>query len=262
MTAARNGEISAYIENGLMFFKPSEPIKKLNKCQKFLKDYYVKLYQKRSKKFLEKLDKGIYNRSPIVYKRADTIEETIKFAKQNGLFRKIRGIDKNNPNDLELVNTLVESLCKVHNKTEGRSIMPRSIIVKDALKSADGYRANAAYQYEIGRMLISRETILNPFTVYHELGHANHALYKNLSNLSRKNEIIARSTTGVEDCNVLENFLEDKVLQNLIRKELREYSATSPAEFVADVFANWVAGKNLSKELLLANKALGGYTIG
>lgn len=252
------GEYRYYVtENGHLYYKsPKNSTSK--KFKIIMKKPFQLVSKARHKAFKRKIANGKYNSNPIQFKPAETIEDAIKFAQDNGLARNIRGINKNSQSDLELLNKINEALCNVHKKTGGRSIMPRTISIKNTLKSADGMNANAAYSDIMDILQVNRNGKITPFTIYHGMGHANHALNTDFLEMARIAEIIAR---GGKNAKVTSRFCGDDKLQSLIRANMREYATTSPAEFVADAFAHQIEGHTLPKKLQQAYEALNGAKV-
>ena len=207
------------------------------------------------KRHLRNIKNGNYNSLPLDFKPANSVEEAILFGKNNKLYKHISGIESEL--DLETLNVLNKSLIDVHNKTHGKSIMPNIVLLKNNLKSKDGLESNASYSNICDILKINRAHSLRPTTIYHEMGHANHALNTDLCQMRRIEEI--KKYGG--STNITQNFLDDQKLQNLIKNNLRDYSASSPAEFVADVFAAKMQGKVLPEDIELAYKALKGSNI-
>lgn len=259
ISRAMSGESYYYMtENGKLYYKSP----KNSSSKKYKVILLNKMFQLLNKanhsNFKRKIAKGKYNRNSIQFKTSETVEDAIKFAQDNGLARRIRGVNKNNQSDLELLNTINEALCNVHNKTGGRSIMPNAIFIKNNLKTADGFKARASYSGIMDFLQVSREEKLSLFTIYHEMGHANHALNTDILKMTRIAEIIAR---GGKNAKITSRFCEDDELQALIRGNMREYATSSPAEFVADVFAHKIKGDRIDNKLQQAYEALKGPNI-
>lgn len=257
---ATTGEFSYYVtENGRLFYKKKPKVS----AKRIFKKIVIKPFELENKlyhaRFKRRLASGKYNSSPIQFQKAETVEEAVKFGKEQGLYRRIIGIKKGCQLDLNTLNTLNESLCNVHNRTGGRSIMPRCVSFKNAKKSADGREASAAYSNIGDRLTISRVQELKPFTIYHEMGHANHALNTDFTKMMRIEEIMAR---GGKNAKVTSRFRGDDELQELIFNNMRQYAMTSPAEFVADTFAHKIAGDiKIPHQLEQAYEALKGANI-
>ena len=250
---AMSGEFRYYVtENGRLYYK----VPKNSTSKKFkiiMKKPFQLVTKARHKKFKRKIAKGKFNSNFINFKPSESVEGAIKFAQDNGLARNIRGINSESQSDLELLNKINEALCNIHNKTGGRSIMPRTIQIKNALKSADGMEAVAAYTDVMDILQVNRNAKISLFTIYHEMGHANHALNTDFLKMSRIDEIIAR---GGKNAKVTHRFCGDNELKSLIRANMRDYATTSPAEFVADAFAHKIEGHTLSYKLQQAYEAL------
>ncbi len=258
---ARTGEYSYYAteKNGRLFYKKPKNSRLAAQKFKVIAKAPFKLADKIShSRFKRRLASGKYNSSPVQFKKSETVEEAVKFGKEQGLYRKIIGL-KEGKADLKTLNTLNESLCNVHNRTGGRSIMPRAVIFQNAKKSADGLCAVAAYSDILDQLYILRVQELKPFTVYHEMGHANHALNTDFLKMSRITEIVAR---GGKNAKVTSRFTSDDELQELIFKHMGQYAMSSPAEFVADTFAHKIAGDiKIPHKLEQAYQALKGPNI-
>ena len=225
---------------------------------KLLKNCVEKIDKIRHKKFQQRLAKGEYNSEPIQFQRADNVKDAMKFAKKHKLVRYFRGVDKNSNADLELLNRVNEALCNIHNKTKGKSIMPSSVRICETLKSADNIPASAGYSLYGGKLFIPRNnTDLQLSTIYHEMGHANHFINVDAKHYSRLGEIAYNGG----DKRITEAFLADNELQSLIKNRLRDYAASSPAEFVADMFSALMQGKKMPIKLHEAYRALKGPSI-
>lgn len=117
ISRAISGEDYYIIENGKLYYKsPKNSTSKKYKVI-LLKKMFQLINKANHSDFKRKIAKGKYNRNPIQFKTLETVEDAIKFAHDNGLARRIRGVNKNNQSDLELLNTINEALCNVHNKT-------------------------------------------------------------------------------------------------------------------------------------------------
>lgn len=255
---AKSGDLLYYItKNGDLYYK--SPKNSSSKTFKVILGKSLKLINKANHNaFKRKISNGKYNSNPIIFEPAKTVEDAIKFAKNNGLAKRFMGVNKDNQSDLELLNTINKALCNVHNKTGGRSIMPGLISIKNNMKTADGYDAVAAYTNILDILRVNRNQKLSLFTIYHEMGHANHALNTDLTKMARIEEIIALGGTNAK---VTSRFCNDPELQGLIQKYMRSYASSSPAEFVADAFANMVEGNHLHYKLHQAYDALKGAQI-
>jgi hypothetical protein len=244
-------------ENGDLYYKSTSSMSK--KFKVIMRKPFELLNKVNHKAFKRRIARGKYNRNFIQFKPAETVEDAIKFGIDNGLTRRFRGVDINNQSDLELLNTINKALCNVHNKTGGRSIMPRLISIKNAKKSLDGLPACASYSTIMDILSVNRTKKISPFTIYHEMGHANHALNTDLLKILRISEIIAR---GGKEAKVTSRFCYDNELCTLIRTNMRDYAASSPAEFVADFFAHKIEGTPIhSNKLANAYEALKGPKI-
>lgn len=258
---AKKGEYNYYVtENGKLFYKKPKVSAKRKFGKILMKPLELenKLYHARFKK---RLAQGKYNSSPIPFKKAETLEDAVKFGKTQGLYRRIKGLNPENQADLKLLNKINESLCTVHNRTGGRSIMPRKLYIKNTMKSSDGLTGIASYTATNDILTVSRTWDWKRFpkTIYHEMGHANHALNTDIRKMMRIEEIIARSGKNAK---ITSRFKADAELQELIFKNMREYSMSSPAEFVADIFALKIArDTKIHHKLEQAYEALNGPNI-
>ena len=244
-------------EGFLVFHEKKLPmIKKIgSKLKQFEKQCLIASEQKRIKQFKKNQAIGNYNSNPIKYFTFTTTKEAVKILKQNGFTKYVRGVRKDNPQDLEILNLLNESLCDIHNLTKGRSYMPKKIIIVDEIKSADGKYALASYSPIDGTLKVQRKYTFGKDTIYHEIGHANHSLNTDILTMAREGECKAR---GEHDARITYNFMQEHELQNLIYKYMREYAQT-PAEFCADHFKYVILGTPLPKQLHKANEALQGF---
>lgn len=86
-------------------------------------------------------------------------------------------------------------------------------------------------------------------TIYHEMGHANHHAYcKNAGNMGRLDEL---KKDRVMNTHFTQTFLNDVANNDVVKKFFgsNTYPLTSPAEFVAEVFAYKIMGKQIPKEV-------------
>ena len=262
LNASREFKMGDYFnENGYLWYPHPKPgIKK--KIFNYIQKFYEKPIAKRRELFKANLASGNYNSNPIKFTPFKTTDDAITFLKQNGFAKRISGVKKGNAEDLERLNTLCESFTNIHNKTLGRSYTPRRIHFTKNTTSSDGYAANASYSPKLDCLLIPRYAKINgklqPLqlqhsTVYHEIGHANHALYADLNTMARESEIYAR---GLHDATITTRFTNDSELQTLILQHMRPYSK-HPAECAADWMMYMMQGKQMPKEINQAVEALG-----
>ena len=95
----------------------------------------------------------------------------------------------------------------------------------------------------------------SPFhVVYHEIGHVYHHLKApNMLSKMRKLEELKRS--GITDFSILNEF--NSKYQGIARR-VSDYATTSPAEFVAEVYAKMIDGKKFDDEVMALYKKYGG----
>jgi len=192
---------------------------------------------------------------------ATNIEEATEFAKAK------LGIKTFKVNNLKSANWINEGLVKINNFAKGKSTMPQKVIFKNIHNVAGeegvgGYSKfrNTLYinnkyfenlSKEIGRDIeISEYNFLlnktNPKSacskfsiIFHELGHANHFMrkktYKMVLNNSITKEFISNKGT-------------QKIIEQFFGKDA--YASESPAEFIAETFANMVTGNKIPDNIM------------
>lgn len=215
----------------------------------------------------------------IEFKPAKTVEEAKKFAQEK------LGV-KLNLEDLEIANYVNEGLVNVNNKLKGKSVMPNYVV----LHNFGGIHSNAFMAWsnkyktlKIGPGVVKMaeqarkqkitlaECIhlkdkkylgnINPFHyVHHELGHANHhAVCQDVNKMGKLEELAQR---GITDTHYTDDFLKEinaPGLKESFHQTFPSYYANaSPAEFVAEVFANIIDGATVPKEFLSIYKKYGG----
>ena len=222
------------------------PVKKsTNKLKNFLLGAFKKLSNIAKSAFKKRIERGRYNKAHIKFEEAETLQEAIRFGKRNGLYRRMRDVESW---DLAQVNELNRALTIVHNKTKGRARMPVGVLFRDELISSDGMHCAARYTNMGDRLVLSRMCPHDRIskTVFHELGHAQHGLNTDIAKLGRLQEIY---NNGISNTSMTEAFLSEVELNNMIAKTFGENYASSPAEFVAEYFAQKMLGKKIPVQL-------------
>lgn len=149
--------------------------------------------------------------------------------------------------DVQRTDMILSTLAEVYNKTKGRIIMPKKICLYDMNPFGD---TTAGSIGEDMIMMLARNTAFSRTSLQHrllhELGHLNHYPRINIAKINERAEVvrIGFSTKTVDE------FLNNEQLKKDIAKYVSEYATTSPLEFVADVFADIMRGKNIPEHLM------------
>ena len=230
-----------------------------------------------------KFSKAIQLAEHIDFKPAKTMDEAIKFAKEN------LGVKLQIGDNVEIANFLNETFVNISNKMNGKAVLPQKVKI-EALVSQDGIKSAASYSsdgcmtlcpefLEVGEIakkrgisikaLAQQKKVENVFfhIIYHEVGHANH---KDFLRMGRLSQLKAR---GIKDTHLTDEFLQS-VKDNKIVKDFFEqygcgeylpdgtvYALSSPSEFVAETFAVKMAGKSVPKEVEELYKKFGGSLV-
>lgn len=217
----------------------------------------------------------------IEFKEAKTMDDAIKFAKENF------GIELDLGDNLFTANLVNESCVNVSNAMRGKAYFPKKIKfgTVNSSRAAGGYdnisniivinNKNSGWGtdfYEIFNKTLktknsyleyseqlksNKNTIFNDMyeIIYHELGHCNHkAICKDFEKMGKLKEVEERL---ISDKSIINEFLNDKTIQKTTGK-VSEYSKESPAEFVAEVFARRMQGKTFSDDIMALYKKYGG----
>lgn len=205
----------------------------------------------------------------IEFTPAKTMEEAIKFAKENfGTTLKLG-------NNLAAANFVNELLANVNNKMKGKSALPKEVVFDRLLVSDDWKPIYAAWSNIMKRLsfgatfikefetaekegksfmdFLKEKSITNPnrtpysiTAIYHEIGHANH--YKNCNQAYKMASLDVLKARRITDTHFTEEFLNDVKNNPELRKYYRSWALSSPVEFVADTFAEKILGKKIPEK--------------
>lgn len=216
----------------------------------------------------------------VEFKEAKTMDDAIKFAKENF------GIKLDLGDNLFAANLVNESCANVSNAMRGKAYFPKKIKfgAVNSSRAAGGYdnisniivignkntdwgivyeffnktlKTKNSYLEYSEQLKSNQNTIFNDMyeIIYHELGHCNHkAICKNFEKMGKLKEV---EYMLISDKSIINEFLNNKAIQKTAGK-VSEYSKESPAEFVAEVFARRIQGKIFSDDIMALYKKYGG----
>lgn len=201
----------------------------------------------------------------IDFKDFKTSEEAVKFAKDNF------GVKLEVGDDLKLVQFINNRLVAYNNTMRGSVVLPKKIVAQSDMKTIDGANALMGWS-NWGEMKINRELAINSLNskdknefLYmikafnHELGHANHqAVCKDYEKMGTLKEMKAMF---IKDRHYYDEFMKDIKRNKEVKNYCTDYALTSPAEFVADVFADKIMGKEIPPEVEKLYKKYGGREV-
>ena len=217
----------------------------------------------------------------IDFKEAKNMDEAIKFAQENF------GIKLDLGDNLFAANFINESCVNVSNKMKGKAYFPKKIkfgninnnskavggydhisnvLVVNETNSHGGWNFYKAFNetlkskqnyLEYSKQLQKLDIANNMReTIYHELGHCNHAaICKDYHKMGKLKEL-----GFVVDKSITKEFLNTKSIQETASK-VSDYAKESPAEFIAETFAGLIEGKTYSNDVMALYKKYGGPVI-
>lgn len=172
--------------------------------------------------------------TPLKFEKSQSIEEASKYARTHF---KVKNFDVKNLADANIVN---RTISKIYNLTNGRASIP------DGIKMT--YNSQARYTGSCDNNLI--EIIKCPemeSIISHEIAHYNHYLLA--KNYEKMGKIREMQDIGITDFSLFNEFKKNKQAQKLIKKHIRPYATSSPAEFIACTFEKIINGKQLPQEI-------------
>lgn len=218
----------------------------------------------------------------IDFKEAKTMEDAIKFAKENF------GVKLDLVDNLFAANLINESCVNISNSMKGKAYFPKRIqfgIVNNNINANGGYdhisniivlrnkdpkwnidwydTFNKTLKRKNGYLEYSKELKANDNpvfnamrkTIYHELGHCNHnAICKDFEKMGKLKEL---EKDFISDKSIINEFLNNKTIQETAAK-VSDYSKESPAEFVAETFSQLMEGKTFSDDVMTLYRKYGG----
>ena len=226
----------------------------------------------------------------IEFKEAKNMDEARKFAEENF------GIKLELNDNLFIANLVNECCTNVSNKMKGKAFFPKKIYfdtadlqshsanggynpltnkitLNNASLGSAGYNFSNAFnntlktknsyveyikQLENSKTAARRILYDMRHTVYHELGHCNHAATcKNWDRMVKPSEF---EMFGNASRAITEEFLNDKAIQTTAAK-VTEYAKMSPNEFVAEVFAGRLLGQTFTDDVMALYKKYEGPLI-
>lgn len=213
----------------------------------------------------------------IEFKKAQSMEEAVKFAKEQ------LGVDLELDDNLPMANFINEQLVMVNNFMKGKSVMPKRVKINN-IRSAEGNKGFAGWCDKTKTLSISKgmEDMFNTLSeksngnilkymkqlvndtsvdlslrkgvlillmvIPHELGHANHLSGCIKARLGMMDTLGSMKCNRIKNTSITEEFLEKIKNTPILQKTLRDQAKTAPMEFVADYFAWRVLGIELPQE--------------
>ena len=198
-------------------------------------------------------------------KECKTINEAEQFAKDNF------GIKIDTGGNLELANFINNRLVVYNNKMKGAVVIPKKVKFKNNMKTLDGSDALMGWS-NWGELIINKDSVIKDLeskdadkflyltkAFYHELGHANHqAVCKDYEKMGTLKEM---KSMFIKDRHYYDEFMNDIKNNKALKKHCSEYALTSPAEFIADVFADKIMNKKIPPEVERLYKKYGGRNV-
>ena len=172
--------------------------------------------------------------TPLKFKKSQSIEEASKYART---YFKIKNYDVK---DLAHANIVNRTISKIYNLTNGRASFPDRIkVIRNSQARYLGNCNDNAIE------VVNCPEIESVIT--HEIAHYNHYLLA--KNYSKMGKISEMQDIGITDFSIFNEFKNNKQAQKLIKKHIRPYATSSPAEFIACTFEKIINGKKLPQEI-------------
>ncbi len=172
---------------------------------------------------------------PLIFEKSGSVIEAKNYARVHFQMENIVG------GRLSDINNVNRCLCDIYNMNKGKILSP------PVIELYKNWRQRYSGMYGSG--VISLNTAYNMFPVLaHEIAHYNHEkVSSNYIKMGKKSEII---NSGLTDFSIYNKFISNKSALKSIKKEIRGYACSSPAEFVACAFEAIMCKKRLSPTIL------------
>jgi len=193
------------------------------------------LIKRNGLKRLKKVRANMPNFKNVSFVQSKSPSELKKMAKRLGV--KIKFGSRLSEIDLIKYNNILEILTAIHNRSKGRIKLPKIITMDNFGLGIKGYAGIRGIK--LNKMSFDSETI------FHEIGHVNHFERGRIAYLDG---LLEFEKAGIKTSEI-ENFYKNPKLKQEITKNIGEYATTSPAEFVAEVFAHKMKGEPVPPHL-------------